>query len=101
MTEIELAAGTLEVHQIEWVSHRDGYVCGCDDRGVLPQMLTLSDALKHQAAEVLKVAGVGAERERIERGLAPVAERYRNAGVFARAVIGDVRKVIRASDAEA
>ena len=57
VNEIELAAKTLEVHQIEWVSHADGYVCGCDDQGLLDRMPFLSDALKHQAAEVLAALG--------------------------------------------
>jgi len=51
--QIDLAAKALEVHQIEWVSHEDGYACGCDDRGELARMPFLSDALKHQAARVL------------------------------------------------
>lgn len=57
MDEIELAAKTLEVHQVEWVSREDGYVCGCDDRGLLDRMVTLSDALRHVADEVLTALG--------------------------------------------
>ena len=53
LNQIDLAAKTLEAHQIEWVSYEDGYVCGCDDRGELARMPFLSDALKHQAAQVL------------------------------------------------
>lgn len=57
MDEIELAAKTLEIHQFEWVSYEDGYVCDCDDRRLLDRMPTLSAALKHQAAEVLSALG--------------------------------------------
>ena len=57
MDEIELIAKTLEVHQIEWGSFEDGYLCGCDDRGLMDRMVTLSDALKHVAAEVLAALG--------------------------------------------
>ena len=63
MDEIDQAAKVLEIHQIEWISPADGYACGCDDRGLLDQMPTLSDALKHQAAEVLKALGRNPEVE--------------------------------------
>lgn len=64
LNQIDLAAKTLEIHQIEWVSPADGYVCGCDDRGELARMPFLSDALKHQAARVLAaLAGTPAPGE--------------------------------------
>ena len=55
--DLDLAVKALEVHQIEWISYEAGYVCGCDDRGLLPPMPFLSDALRHQATEVFAVTG--------------------------------------------
>ena len=62
MDEIDLVAKTLEVHEIVWVSHEDGYLCGCDDRGLLDRMITRPDALRHVAGEVLTALGRKADR---------------------------------------
>lgn len=57
----EALARVLEVHQIEYVDREVGYVCGCDEDGVLDPMFTLRDALTHQASAALEgSAEVGA-----------------------------------------
>jgi hypothetical protein len=45
--------------------------------------------------DVIRDEGATAERERISTGLDAIAERYKNAGVFARCVVTDVRKLLK------
>jgi hypothetical protein len=62
--DLNLAAKILEIHQVEFISYEVGWVCGCDDRGVLAPMPFLSDALRHQAAEILTAVGARYSQER-------------------------------------
>lgn len=77
--------GELEAHQIEWVDDEAGYLCGCDERGELPHMQWLADALGHQTdvllAEIVRplLDQRDAETQRLQRCWTDAAERANRA----------------------
>lgn len=59
----QAVAEVLEVHQIEFIDWQVGWDCGCNERGCLPGMPTLGDALRHQADVAVAAARPLIERE--------------------------------------
>ena len=90
---VEEIAQRLEVHQLEWIDREVGYSCGCDERGTLPPMLTLHEALLHVASacfasrSVSAVPADSALQDRIDAALhlcnAALSNKYREPGTVA------------------
>lgn len=57
-------------------------------------LIAVRDIRAYVSTGVYFDAGVAAERERIREGLKVVDENYSGAGVFARSVVADVRKLL-------
>lgn len=48
-------AKVLEIHQIEWIGTDEGWDCGCNERGYLPAMPSILDAVRHQADAIAEI----------------------------------------------
>lgn len=67
---------TLAIHQVEWIAPVSSvdppngfFACGCDERGDLPAMDFQSDALNHQADEVLNTVAAYAAPDSVRSRL--------------------------------